>query len=142
MCKIFATSWHSRLLPRRAQSSYKSEQHHHLQLVFDSIGNVDAKISIILLILGVLDILLNPLPLPMPEHIIDTASKSKAVALLHAHWKPTAIASKIHCHRATVYGWEGNIQKHGHLNPPHPLRRGRPRAVHTAAKKGALEYVR
>ena len=78
----------------------------------------------------------------MPEHIIDTASKSKAVALLHAHWKPTAIASKIHCHRATIYRWEGNIQKHGYLNPRHACRLGRPRVVHTAAKNSALEYVR
>ena len=77
----------------------------------------------------------------MPVHIIDTASKSKAVALLQCHWKPTAIANKIHCSKTTVYTWEKNLQTYGFANPPHPLRRGRPRSIHTAAKKSVLEYV-
>ena len=78
----------------------------------------------------------------MPVHIIDTASKSKAVALLHAHWKPSAVASKVHCSKTTVYTWEQNIQRYGHINPPYPLQRGRPRAVHTAAKNSVLKYIR
>ena len=78
----------------------------------------------------------------MPTHLLDSASKSKAIALLQAHWKPSAIAEKIHCHPATIYRWEGNIQKHGHPNPRYPLPCGRPRSIHTAAKNSVLEYVR
>ena len=93
-------------------------------------GNVDARIFMSVLILGVLDILLSPPPLPMPVHTIDTASKSKVVTLLHAHFKLSTIASTIHCHPSTVYRWEGNVQRYGYLNPPYLLPRGRPRAVH------------
>ena len=108
-------------------------QHHRVKVIFEA-----AKV-LIMLIPGVLGTATRPL---MPVHLIDTTSKSKAVALLHAHWKPPAIANKIHCHPSTVYRWESNIQKHGHPNPRHPLPCGRPRSIHTAAKNSVLEYVR
>ena len=94
-----------------------------------------------MLIYGVLGISTSPPLHPMPTYILDSASKSKAIALLQAHWKPSAIAKSIHCHKSTVYKWERNLQKHGYPNPPHPLPCGRPRAIHAAAKNGVLEYV-
>ena len=66
---------------------------------------------------------------PMPVHTIDFASKSKAVALLQAHWKLSAIASSTHCHPTTVYAWEWNAQGHSFPSPSHLLQRGRPRAI-------------
>ena len=62
-----------------------------------------------ILILSVLDIVLRLSRAPIPIHIINTASKSKAITLLHAHFKPSTIASSIHCHPSTIYRWEGNI---------------------------------
>ena len=49
----------------------------------------------------------------MPYVPIDPASKGKAARLLHAHWKPSAIAGNIHCHEVTVYRWENNIHMYG-----------------------------
>lgn len=57
--------------------------------------------------------------------IKDTTSRSKAYTLLHAHWKPEAIADKIHCHKSTVFGWERRIQMYGTLNIVFILLRGR-----------------
>ena len=74
----------------------------------------------------------------MPVHTIDFASKSKSVALLHAHWKPSAIASSIHCHPATVYRWEGNIQRHGYPKSTSFLYRAADREQYTPLRRTVL----
>lgn len=77
----------------------------------------------------------------MPYRRIDTASKSKARGLLHAHWTPSAVADKIGSHMTTTYRWERRIQMYGTINPPYRLHRGgRPPRMSTLVKKSMLEY--
>lgn len=73
---------------------------------------------------------------------LDAAARSKGVALLDAHWKPQAIAEKLHCHHTTVRRWEHRLQMYGSLKPPRPSRTGRPRRIHTAATESLLQYLR
>lgn len=71
---------------------------------------------------------------------IDTATKTKAVALTACHWKPEAIAEKSHCSLSTAYRWEQRLQTFGAPNLPRHGRNGAPRKIPTAARKSLLEY--
>ena len=144
-CKTFSRSWHFSLC---ARACIPHRNPHHLSTtrlsksIFDRVGNFEAAKVLNKLIPGVLGISTSPPLHPMPTHLLDSASKSKAVALLQAYWKPSAIAKSIYCHKSTVYRWEQNLQRYGYPNPPYPLPCGRPRAIYTAAKNAVLKYVR
>ncbi len=76
--------------------------------------------------------------------LADTVTKNKATELLRSHWRPDAVATKLHIHDRTVYRWVNTLQIHGSLNrPPHLcLRTGRRRRIHTAAVESLLEYIK
>ena len=75
---------------------------------------------------------------------LDTASTNKAEDLPRHHWKPTAIADKLHCHPTTIYRLEKRIQMYESASAKSPLseRPGRPRLLHQAAKQSLFEYQR
>ena len=95
---------------------------------------LDAYIGSILTSLGLL--------YAMPRRIIDTTSRARAVHLLHAHWKPAAIATQLYCHQSTVYRWEQRLQAYRTIDIVNPLPVGRSRRIAKAAKEALLEYQR
>ena len=74
----------------------------------------------------------------MPYRKIDTATKHDARLLLHAHWKPPAIASKVYVDRATVLRWEKRIQRCGQLELPKQSPKGPLRKGHSASSTRSL----
>jgi transposase len=74
----------------------------------------------------------------------DTVSKNKASELIRSHWRPEAIARKVHCHPSTLYKWENRMQMYGTIDRPLHLRlpTGRPRLIHSAAVESLLKYRR
>ena len=48
--------------------------------------------------------------MPIPK---DTVTRNKARGLLEAHWRPPAVAKKLHLDRSTAYEWETHMQMFG-----------------------------
>jgi hypothetical protein len=74
----------------------------------------------------------------------DTVSKNKASELIRSHWRPEAIARKVHCHPSTLYKWENRMQMYRTIDRPLHLclPTGRLCRIHSAAVESLLEYQR
>ena len=76
---------------------------------------------------------------------IDIYSRSKGRALLSEHqFRPCDLTTDHIAHQRTLYRWQRQHRIYGSFHYPDSERakRGRPRRIHAAAKKGLLEYQR
>ena len=72
---------------------------------------------------------------------LDQRSVTTIQRLLSAHWRPDAIAEKIHCSLEAVYRIERNILTWGTARRPRRRRLGRPRSITTIAWRSFLDYL-